>query len=267
MRRHFLRACPLFATHESLSLLLGSWNVNAKEEDSAELCRWLSAEEVRGADAVVVGLQELIELSPANTVIGSSFSGSSSDSSAISFNSSERWLAKLLAHLNRDQPQSQSQSQEEEEGREFMLLESQSMVGIVIYVFVRQSWRSRMRNVQARSISRGGGGLLGNKGAVCVRFEVNDTSFCFCSSHLCAHREDVLKRNEDFRIIYNTPVFQPPSFAAVQRVKSDSGRSTRNMNTAAAASRLKSKLARSGSGVRAVAEDLYLRKVKVRVHL
>lgn len=244
-----------FTSARNLSLMMGSWNVNAKEEESHLLSQWLSPNDVLNSDLVVIGLQELIALSASNTVIGSTntLTGSSDNSSSISYNSCEKWLSKLLAHLNQDPSSSATASanastssvdsysseekkeekerereeeEEEEEGQEqeqgdedpskskssssgdrsFSLLSQLSMVGLSIFVFVRADILSRVRGVQARSIARGGGGLLGNKGAVCVRLEVDDTSFCFCSAHLCAHREDVLKRNEDFRLIYNTPV-------------------------------------------------------------
>lgn len=254
MRHEFLKSSSEFAATEELSLVIGSWNVNAKEEESHNMSQWLSDSAVKRAEVVVVGLQEVIELSPTNTVIGSSYSGSSQNSSSISYNSCERWLNKLLAHLNKDATVTDHMQR-------FSLLESLSMVGTAIFVFVRAQWRARIRHVQARSISRGGGGLLGNKGAVCIRFEVNDTSLCFCSAHLCAHREDVERRNDDFRAIFSTPVFQPPGFSALQRLKSDSRHCTRNVATAAAAGRVKAKL-RAREGARP-AEDAYLQKVKV----
>jgi hypothetical protein len=256
MRKEFHQSCAKFTATEEISLIIGSWNVNAKEEESQNLSKWLSDSDVQEADLVVVGLQEIIELSPTNTVIGSSFSGSSDNSSSISYNSCERWLSKLLVHLNKDSRYEQ---------RSYVLLESLSMVGMAIFVFVRQDLKCRVGGVQARSISRGGGGILGNKGAVCVRFDINDTSFCFCSAHLCAHREDVLKRNEDFRVIYNTPVFQTPVFSAIQRLKSDAYRSSRNTSTATAAGHLKAKLKAKEGGSKVVVEDVYLLKVKVCV--
>ena len=217
-----------FTTSRNLSLMMGSWNVNAKDEESHLLSQWLRPADVLASDLVVIGLQELIALSASNTVIGSTntLTGYSDNSSSISYNACERWLSKLLTHLNHDDsnhnstlPSEQEEDQEQEQeqnttqeeapcssSRRFTLLSQLSMVGLAIFVFVRDDVRSRISGVQARSIARGGGGLLGNKGAVCVRLEVDDTSMCFCSAHLCAHRVDVVKRNEVFRLIYNTPV-------------------------------------------------------------
>lgn len=48
------------------------------------------------------------------------------------------------------------------------------------------------------SVTAGMLGLMGNKGGVGVRFRVHDSSVCFVSSHLAAHRENVRARNDNF---------------------------------------------------------------------
>lgn len=58
-----------------------------------------------------------------------------------------------------------------------------------------------MSKIQVSSIGRGVGGVLGNKGAVYARFNIKDTSICFVCAHFAAHREHLLKRNEDFHAI------------------------------------------------------------------
>lgn len=51
-------------------------------------------------------------------------------------------------------------------------------------------------------------GILGNKGAVAVRMEVGgSSSVCFVCVHMAAHRENVLARNAEYRIISTKPVF------------------------------------------------------------
>ncbi|CAM9462327.1 unnamed protein product [Phaeothamnion confervicola] len=44
-------------------------------------------------------------------------------------------------------------------------------------------------------------GVLGNKGAVCVRLQFHLSTFCFVCSHLAASRNNVAGRNADFRNI------------------------------------------------------------------
>jgi synaptojanin len=46
-------------------------------------------------------------------------------------------------------------------------------------------------------------GMSGNKGAVSVRLEYHDTSFCFITAHLAAGHANVDERNADYRTIVN----------------------------------------------------------------
>jgi hypothetical protein len=41
-------------------------------------------------------------------------------------------------------------------------------------------------------------GMSGNKGAVAIRLEYHDTSFCFVTAHLAAGHSNVLERNADY---------------------------------------------------------------------
>lgn len=45
--------------------------------------------------------------------------------------------------------------------------------------------------------------MSGNKGAVGVRLEYYDTSFCFLTAHLAAGHANVEERNADYRTIVN----------------------------------------------------------------
>lgn len=45
--------------------------------------------------------------------------------------------------------------------------------------------------------------MSGNKGAVAIRLEYHDTSFCFVTAHLAAGHSNVEERNMDYRTIMN----------------------------------------------------------------
>ena len=44
-------------------------------------------------------------------------------------------------------------------------------------------------------------GMSGNKGAVGIRLDYYDTSFCFLTAHLAAGHTNVEERNSDYRTI------------------------------------------------------------------
>ncbi|CAN0470087.1 unnamed protein product, partial [Discosporangium mesarthrocarpum] len=41
-------------------------------------------------------------------------------------------------------------------------------------------------------------GVMGNKGAVGISLRVMDSTLCFVSAHLAAHRENIRARNDNF---------------------------------------------------------------------
>ena len=51
-------------------------------------------------------------------------------------------------------------------------------------------------------------GMSGNKGAVGIRFDYHDTSFCFLTAHLAAGHSNVEERNADYRTIVDNLHFQ-----------------------------------------------------------
>jgi synaptojanin len=51
-------------------------------------------------------------------------------------------------------------------------------------------------------------GMSGNKGAVAIRLDYHDTSFCFVTAHLAAGHGNVVERNADYHTIVNGLHFQ-----------------------------------------------------------
>jgi synaptojanin len=43
--------------------------------------------------------------------------------------------------------------------------------------------------------------MSGNKGAVAIRLDLYDTSFCFLTAHLAAGQDNMVERNTDYRTI------------------------------------------------------------------
>ena len=51
-------------------------------------------------------------------------------------------------------------------------------------------------------------GISGNKGAVGIRMDYHDTSFCFITAHFAAGHANVEERNADYRTITSGMHFQ-----------------------------------------------------------
>ncbi|KAA8498711.1 Phosphatidylinositol 3,4,5-trisphosphate 5-phosphatase 1 [Porphyridium purpureum] len=71
----------------------------------------------------------------------------------------------------------------------------------VLSVYVRESLISRIGNVKSDTTNVGVAGVGGNKGAIGLRFTLFDTVFCFINSHLAAHQNETLRRNQDYEEI------------------------------------------------------------------
>jgi hypothetical protein len=202
-----------FIELEALNIFIGSWNVNAKLEDTENIPSWLNISAFIGKspDIIVIGLQEMIELSATNTVVGSAVANLSSERAA-------RWLEQISACIRQGCMDTREQHSET---NSYKVVDSLSMVGIWICIFAKKTLAPSIHNVQSKSVARGAGGLLGNKGGVCVRMDINHTSVCFVCAHLSAHREDIAKRNDDFHNITSKRMFAEPSQGYMEQLASE----------------------------------------------
>ncbi|KJZ80422.1 hypothetical protein HIM_00272 [Hirsutella minnesotensis 3608] len=101
-------------------------------------------------------------------------------------------------------------------GNLYHLLHSAPLVGLFTCVFVKSCLRERIRNLSASEVKRGMGGLHGNKGAVVVRFQVDDTSLCFINCHLAAGQSQSSSRHNDIAAILDTTMFPPERDSATR---------------------------------------------------
>lgn len=173
---------------QGLRVSVVTWNVNAKLETKSNIKDLIFHVEYGdkgpiddAPDLVVVCLQEVVELTPTNVVIGQRHERV------------EVWQ-ELVAEAVREE--------------NFDMVASTSMVGLWMGIFAVAHQRQFISKVQTGSFARGIGGVLGNKGAVLIRFDLADTSVCFVNAHFAAHRENVSKRNEDFHSILMHNTFQ-----------------------------------------------------------
>ncbi|KAF7563397.1 hypothetical protein G7046_g750 [Stylonectria norvegica] len=89
----------------------------------------------------------------------------------------------------------------------YTLLHTAPMVGLFTCVFVKSSLKDRIRNLNGAEVKRGMGGLHGNKGAVAVRFRVDDTSICLVNCHLAAGQSQANARHNDIAAILEATMF------------------------------------------------------------
>lgn len=167
-----------------LSVTIGTWNVAASEhffklnEISVNMRDWLiscqtEAPVLGGSDIIVVGFQEILELSPQAIV-------------SPGVEECNRWKALLEGEI----------------GSEYTVVTSEQLVGIYCLLFVKKSVVAGLTDVQVHRVMRGMGGLSGNKGAVVLTVRIFEIEIVFSCAHLAAGQSKITDRNDDYQSIY-----------------------------------------------------------------
>ena len=78
---------------------------------------------------------------------------------------------------------------------DYVLLRSEQLVGTSLIIFTKTTIAKHVRNVEATTKKTGLKGMAGNKGAVAVRLELDDSTFCFVTAHFAAGHSNYEQRN------------------------------------------------------------------------
>ncbi|CAM9900250.1 unnamed protein product [Chrysoparadoxa australica] len=172
-----------FASHRRSTIWCGTYNVNGKKDQGEDLSAWLT--NLMPPDIYAIGLQEIVDLNAVNVAVTDS---KSKERAAMWRSQIERCLSTSCS---------------------YRLVAQRHLVGVLMFVFVREDHcrAGVIKDVQDTSVSTGIMGVMGNKGAVCVRLQAWDTTLCFVCSHLAAHRGNVEGRNADYWAIMSKASF------------------------------------------------------------
>lgn len=191
-----------FTSIQKAKMFVGTWNVNAKISDRLEpwLCAHWGANSEHAPDVVAVGFQEIVDLNAVNVAVDNKTQ-----------QRSQYWVdkIKLALHSRPNAPK-------------YTMLVYKHLVGLLLCVFVKSSHHNRVKHLHAESVGVGVMGMMGNKGAVCVRLQFYDSTLCFVCSHLAAHRENVQGRNADFYNIMAKTAFDVGEDAVRESIQNGS---------------------------------------------
>ena len=155
-------------------------------DEKDTLSDWLLPKDQFVADLFAIGFQEMVELSTMNVV----FDGSKSTDRAI------YWQRKItetfLSHKLR-----------------YVLIDERHLVGNLLCLYAKAELAPFIRGVRGATTPIGIMGVMGNKGAVVIRFRYHNTTVCLVCSHLSANRDNVLGRNADVRNINERTALYP----------------------------------------------------------
>ncbi|KAI0135276.1 DNase I-like protein [Daldinia grandis] len=201
-----------YCKFEDIKLLAMTWNAGAStpnslrysESDAMFMQNLLQSSD--SPDILIFGFQELVDLEDKTATAKRFFKPKKKDASDQERMSHQYrdWRDFLVRCLDDYMPAEHL----------YHLLHTATLVGLFTCIFVKSHLRDRIRNINGSEIKRGMGGLHGNKGAIIVRFMVDDTSLCFINCHLAAGQSSANQRHNDIAAIMETallPVERDPS--------------------------------------------------------
>eukprot|EP00697_Spironema_sp_BW2_P013109 gnl/Spiro4/2998_TR1474_c0_g1_i1.p1 gnl/Spiro4/2998_TR1474_c0_g1~~gnl/Spiro4/2998_TR1474_c0_g1_i1.p1 ORF type:complete len:953 (-),score=216.28 gnl/Spiro4/2998_TR1474_c0_g1_i1:53-2911(-) len=169
-----------FTELKNLRILCATWNVNGKKPGEA-IDNWLQV--AAEPDIVVVGFQEIVELTPGNVVMNWGYSNC------------KPWEEHILTTLG---------------NRDYTHIHSKHLVGVALMVFLKNAHMPYLLKVESTKCGIGMMGVMGNKGGVIMRVLLYNSSFAFVSAHLSADRKSAESRNQGYRDILRRTVFATP---------------------------------------------------------
>ncbi|CCE61968.1 hypothetical protein TPHA_0B02960 [Tetrapisispora phaffii CBS 4417] len=170
-----------FTSYSSADIFIGTYNVNGISRPT-DLSQWLfPIGDKFKPDIVILGMQEVIEMSAGSIL--------NADSTKGSF-----WESMVSQCLNQFD-------------EKYLLLRVQQMTSLLMLFFVKKSKAHKIKQVEGSSKKTGFGGMTGNKGAVAIRFQYNETSFCAVNAHFAAGSGNVDERRNDYESIMKSITF------------------------------------------------------------
>ncbi|KAG9127885.1 inositol polyphosphate 5-phosphatase [Ceratobasidium sp. 392] len=156
-----------YSSPRKAQIFVGTWNLNGKANSTEP-------------DLFVLGFQEIVPLTAQQIV----------QTDPEKKRLWENYILDTLA-TRRDRK------------AEYVVLRSEQLVGTALIVLCKTELTGYIRNVEAATKKTGLRGMSGNKGAVGIRLDYYDSSFCFVTAHLAAGHTNVEERNSDYRTIAN----------------------------------------------------------------
>ncbi|KAF2455646.1 hypothetical protein BDY21DRAFT_324299 [Lineolata rhizophorae] len=202
-----------YCDFREVSALVVTWNAGAvkptklkNDPRDAEFFRELLLSH-SAPDILVFGFQELVDLEDKRVTAKSLFKSSKKKDATEQEHMSHQyraWRDHLIRTIDEYLPETP-----------YCLLHTANLVGLFTCIFVRESEKAKIREVNAAEVKLGMGGLHGNKGALIVRFILDDSSICFVNCHLAAGQTQTVHRNNDIAAIMETSALPShPSFSS-----------------------------------------------------
>ncbi|KAH6648919.1 Endonuclease/exonuclease/phosphatase [Truncatella angustata] len=189
-----------YCDFEDIKAMVMTWNAGAStpnslrysDQDSVFIQNLLRSSD--SPEILIFGFQELVDLEDKTATAKRLFKSKKKDA----VTDQER-----MSHQYRDWRDFLARSLDDFMPADclYHLLHTSTLVGLFTCIFVKSTIRDRIRNLSSADVKRGMGGLHGNKGAIVVKFMLDDTSMCFINCHLAAGQQHANSRHNDIAAI------------------------------------------------------------------
>ncbi|KAI1176131.1 Endonuclease/exonuclease/phosphatase [Nemania sp. FL0916] len=193
-----------YSVFEDIRVQAMTWNAGAStpnslryaESDSMFIQNLLQSSNC--PDILIFGFQELVDLEDKTATAKRLFKSKKKDATDQERMSHQYrdWRDFLVRSLDDFMPADHL----------YHLLHTATLVGLFTCIFVKSTLRERIGNISSADVKRGMGGLHGNKGAIVVRFMLDDTSLCFINCHLAAGQTQANSRHNDIAAILDSSI-------------------------------------------------------------
>eukprot|EP01084_Bolivina_argentea_P050857 93547_1 len=177
----------------SLSIRIFTWNVSAHQPNNTSLTKLLQQKR-NPSDIIVIGLQEIVDINSAKSML-------------FDDDTDNKWNNLILKTLNSSKKNKYKKTKSKKQLIKYNKLKSIRLMGILLLIYSKQTISDDIRNVLSNSVGAGLFGIGPNKGAVGIRFEINNTCICFICAHLAAHKPNIQDRNDNYHKIMSKLTF------------------------------------------------------------
>jgi endonuclease/exonuclease/phosphatase family metal-dependent hydrolase len=155
-------------------------------------------------DIFIFGFQELVDLEDKKMTAKSFFKAAKKHKDKDKDKEQSHHHDERMSHQYRAWFNHLARCIDENITETYQSLHTANLIGLFTCIFVKDSFRNRVSNLDSAQIKTGMGGLHGNKGALVVRFLVDDSSICLLNCHLAAGQSHTGNRNKDLAVILDS---------------------------------------------------------------
>ncbi|KAI8143722.1 Endonuclease/exonuclease/phosphatase [Fennellomyces sp. T-0311] len=202
-----------YCDYRPTRIQISSWNIDALDpesimgQDKTLLDEWMTS--MRDADIIVIGLQEIVDLESKRQTARTLFLPRKKQDKSESTGMDAELVAATAAIPQYSAWRNHITAVLQDK---YTLVKTEHLVGLFSLVFIKHTQQARITDCESTVVKTGLKVMNkcwhGNKGAVAIRFRLDDATLCFVNCHLAAGQSRTEQRNADADGIFKSAKFK-----------------------------------------------------------